>query len=147
MPLEYTEISKARISRGLNVNATTTIPARRCCGFGVPSATVGDPVDIMSVAGAAKFKGVTAKAIAPGEVGDVHTEGVVPVESDGSGTIAAGALLTVNVTAGATEGRVLTAAPATGVNAFIVGKAVTAAAATAGAVVMMDIRPSVMQGA
>jgi hypothetical protein len=145
MPLEYTEISKKRISRGTNVNVAT-IPARRCVGFGVPSATVGDPIDIMSVATAAKFKGITAKSIASGECGDVHTEGVVPVESDGSGTIAAGQWLTVNVTAGATEGRVFVAAPSAGANAQIIGKAMSAAAAVAGAVVMVDLNPSVMQG-
>jgi predicted RecA/RadA family phage recombinase len=145
MPLEYTEISTKTISRGTNVNATTALTARRVVGF-TTSATHGDPVDLISVTGAAKAKGVALKNIAVGDTGDIATEGVVPVESDGTATIAAGDMLTVNVTAGATEGRVLKAIPGTGVNSFIVGKAHTPAAATAGAVLMMEIRLSVMQG-
>lgn len=143
MPLPYTEISRSRISRGTNVNgSSTTIPAKRFVGCGTPSATTEHPIDLLSVTGASKIKGVTQKAIAVNETGDVYTEGVVPVESDGSGTIAAGDFLTVD----AATGRVKTAAPATGVNAFIIGKAHSAAAATAGAIVQVELRLSVLQG-
>lgn len=142
-PLPYTEISRSRISRGTNVNgSSTTIPAKRFVGYGTPSATTEHPIDLLSVTGAAKIKGLTQKAIAAGETGDVYTEGVLPAESDGSATIAAGDWLTVD----AATGRVKTAAPAAGVNAQIVGKAVTAAAATAGAIVQCELRLSVMQG-
>jgi hypothetical protein len=147
MPLPYTEISTKTISRGTNANASVTLPAYRVVGYGTVSATNGDPIDRLSVTGLSKIKGVTAKAIAPGETGDVHTEGVVPVESTGAGVIAAGQYLTASATADATEGRVAVAAPAAGANAFIVGKATTDAPATAGAIVMMQILPSVMQGA
>jgi hypothetical protein len=115
MPLKYTEISNKRVSRGTNVNAAT-IPANRVVGFGT-SSTHGDPIDILSVAGAAKIKGVTDHAIAPGETGDIFVEGVVPIESDGSGVIAAGDDVTPNLVAGANEGQVKKAAPASGVNA------------------------------
>jgi hypothetical protein len=146
-PLPYTEISTKRVSRGTNVNATTPIYANRVCGHAPSTATIGDAVDLISVSGAAKMAGIAPKAIAVGGTGDLHTEGVHPVESDGSATIAVGDLLTVNVTAGAaTEGRVLKAIPGAGTNAFIVGKAMTSAAATAGAIVMCDIKFSVLQG-
>jgi hypothetical protein len=91
---------------------------------------------------AARAFGVTQAAIAVGTVGDVVVEGTVPCESDGSATIAAGDLLTFdNAT-----GRVKTAAPAAAANAHIIGQAETAAAATAGAVVMVRIARSVLQG-
>jgi len=143
MPMQYTENSTKQISRGTNVNAAA-IPAARVVGFGVPSASVGDPIDTLS--NRPKYKGITSHAIAPNAVGDVYEEGIVPVESDGSGTIAAGDKLTASAVADATEGRVKTAAPGAGVNADIIGTAETAATATAGAIVMCRIAIQRIQG-
>lgn len=144
--MQFTEISTKTIRSGTNVNGSATaLPAYRVVGHST-SSVYGDPVDLLSVTGASKLAGVTSHEIAVGETGDLHTEGVVPIESDGTGAIAAGDDLTVNVTAGATDGRVKKAAPGSGVNAFLVGKARTAAAATAGLKVMVELNFSVMQG-
>lgn len=143
MPLQYTENSTKRIGRGTNVNAAA-IPANRVVGFGVPTASIGDPIDTLS--NRPKYKGVTSHAIAPNATGDVHTEGVVPIESDGTGAIAAGDYLTASAVADATEGRVKTAAPGAGVNADIIGRAVTAATAVAGNIVMCELAVQKIQG-
>lgn len=80
----YTEISGKKISRGMNVNGSATaIPARRFCGYADQTTDTEDAVNLLSVTGLEKIKGVTQKAIAVGEVGDVYCEDdmVVPVES------------------------------------------------------------------
>lgn len=140
----YTEISAARVSRGNNVNVAT-IPANRCVASAGTQSNP-DAIDLIVSGNVAKFKGVTAHTIAPGDTGDVHDEGVVPVESDGSAIINPGVALTANTTAGATQGRVLPAAPGAGVNSVIVGYAETYAPATAGAIVMMRVNRSMLQG-
>lgn len=143
MGLQYTRLQNKHVKSGTNVNgSSTTIPANRVVGHS--TSTVHDhPIDLLSVTGATKIAGVTSHAIEAGKTGDVHSEGVVPVESDGSGTIAAGQDLTVDTA----TGRVKVAAPAAGANAYLVGKAQSAAAATAGAIVMVELNFSVMQGA
>lgn len=80
----YTEISGKKISRGMNVNGSATaIPARRFCGYADQTTDTEDAINLLSVTGLEKIKGVTAKSIAVGEVGDVYAEDdmVVPVES------------------------------------------------------------------
>lgn len=143
--LEYTQIDACDIHAGTN-RGSAALPKRRVVGLtALPGTSIAGeiPLDALSVTGAAKAYGVTLNEIAVGKTGDVVVEGVVPIESDGSGTIAIGDLLTVD----AATGRVKTAAPAAGANAHIVGQAHSAAAATAGAVLQMRIARSVMQGA
>jgi hypothetical protein len=142
--MEYTEISRKHIGRGRNVNVAA-IPAKRVVGFSPQTAGNDDNINLLSVT--PKYKGITSHAIAPGEVGDVHCEGIVPVESDGTGAIAPGDRLTASAVADATLGRVKTAAPGAGANADLIGIAETNADATAGAIVMCRIQIGVMQGA
>ncbi len=124
-----------------NNNATTTLPANRVVGWAGAGL-----VDLLSVA--AKIAGVTKHGmpVAPalGSTNDLGIDGVVPIESTGA-AIAVGDKLTPD----GTLGRVLTAAPATGVNAEIVGVAETAVAggSPAGTLVMARLRRFTMQGA
>lgn len=124
---------------------SASIPAKRVVSLKANGGTAiaGElSVDLPGGSTSAKAYGVTMQAIAVDKCGDVAVEGTVPVESDGTGAIAAGDLLTFD----ATTGRVKTAAPAAGANAHIIGQAETAAAATAGAVCMMRVARSVLQG-
>ena len=124
----------ARYAPGTNVHASYEIPEARVCGYGT-STSYGDPINRLSVTGAAKLKGVTRRAIAAGKTGDVCIDGVEEVESDGSGTIERGDRLAARTAADATEGRVysLRADPPTaGTVVHIVGIAEDAAPATAG---------------
>lgn len=130
--IEITE--DVEYASGTNVHASYTIPEARVCGYGT-SSTAANPINRMSVSGAAKLKGVTRRAIAPGATGDVAIEGVVEVESDGSGTIQAGDRIAVSVAADATEGRVYSTRatpPGTATTVHLLGIAEEAAAATAG---------------
>ncbi len=136
----YEEISTARISRGTNVNAST-LPANRVVGYAT-SATYGDAIDALSVVTAAKMKGVTRKAIAAGETGDVVDEpGAVVVVETTAVAVAVGDKLTVD----AATGKVLTAAPGAGVNAEIIGQAESAIGA-AGGLITMRITRFTLQG-
>lgn len=133
----------AQYAPGTNVHASYTIPEARVCGFGV-STSYGDPINRLSVSGAAKLKGITKRAIAPGATGDVCTDGVEEVESDGSGTIERGDRLAARTAADATEGRVysLRADPPTaGTVVHIVGIAEDPAPATAGYRVRCKLTP------
>jgi hypothetical protein len=137
----YEEISYARISRGTNVNAST-LPAKRVVGFAT-NATYGDAVDALSVVGVAKAKGVTRAAIAPGETGDIVDEpGACVVVETTAAAVAVGQPLTAE----ASTGKVVVAAPAAGANAEIVGWAQTAVGASGGDIVMRFERFT-MQGA
>lgn len=136
----YEEISYKRISRGTNVNASS-LPANRVVGYAT-SSTYGDAVDALSVVGAAKIKGVTRKAIASGETGDIIDEpGAVVVVETTAAAVAVGDKLTVD----AATGKVVTAAPATGVNAELVGFAETAIGSSGG-LICMRFERSTMQG-
>lgn len=120
-----------------------SIPAKRVVSLKANSGTAlpGElSVDFPTTA--AKAFGVTMQTIAVDKIGDVAIDGTVPVESDGTGAIAAGELLTFDTT----TGRVKTAAPAAGANVHIIGQAETAAAAVAGTVLMVRVTRSVMQG-
>ena len=133
----------AEFASGTNVHASYTIPEARVCGYGT-STSAANPINRMSVSGAAKLKGVTRRAIAPGATGDVAVEGVVEVESDGSGTIQAGDRLAVSVAADATEGRVYSTRatpPGAGVTVHLLGIAEEAAAATAGVRIRCRLTP------
>ena len=128
---------------GTNVNGAFTIAEARVCGYGT-SSTAANPINRLSVSGAAKLKGVTRRAIAPGATGDVAIEGVVEVESDGSGTIQAGDRLAVSVASDATEGRVYSTRatpPGAAATVHLVGIAEEAAAATAGVRVRCRLTP------
>lgn len=141
---EFTIVDGDDIRSCIN-RGSATIPAKRVVSLKANggSALPGElSVDLPSGSTAAKAYGVTMQSIAVDKVGDVAVEGTVAVESDGTGAIAAGDKLTFdNAT-----GRVKTAAPGAGVNAEIIGQAETAAAATGGAVLMMRLARSVMQG-
>ena len=151
MPLPYTEISGKRVGRGTNVGAATIEPML-VVGFSPNTATgFDDPIDTLSVATAAHMKGVTTHPIDPGTTGDVHSEGVLPVQSDGTGPIAKGDWLSAVQGAGPTVGMVFTVpAPATGAVGglapitYYVGQAQSDAPAVVGAIVMVDLHLGVM---
>lgn len=116
---------------GTNVNPAYTIPEARACGYGA-STSVANPVDRVSVTGAARVKGVTTRAIAPGKTHNVCVGGVREVDTDGSGAVARGDRLAVNVTVGPAEGcvySVATAPPAPGATVHLLGIAEDAAPA------------------
>lgn len=126
---------RVQYAPGTNVHASYTLPEARVVGYGTSTTNGADPVNRLSVTGAAKIKGITKRAIAPGATGDVADDGVEEVESDGSGTIERGDRLAARTAADATEGRVysLRAEPPTaGTNVHVVGIAEDPAAATAG---------------
>lgn len=142
---EYTNLCADGIRPAVNRDSVT-LPKRRVVSLVVnPGGAIPGEQSVVfpaNATGAARAFGITLAAMSVGAVGDVAVEGTVVAESDGTATIAAGDLLTFdNAT-----GRVKTAAPAAGVNAHIIGQAETAAAATAGAVVMVRIARSVLQG-
>lgn len=140
MAYRHFETAGKRISSGLNINVAT-LPAQRVVGYAT-SALSSDAIDALSVVGAAKIKGVTLNAIPTGEVGDVACEDgtVVPIDTTAA-AVAVGDKLTVE----AATGKVLTAAPAAGVNAEIVGVAESAVGG-AGGVVMARLHRFTMQG-
>jgi hypothetical protein len=141
---EYMNLCADGVCPAVNRDSVTLAKRRVVSLVGNPAGALPGEQSVTYPAGstAARAFGVTLAAIAVGTVGDVVVEGTVPVESDGTATIAAGDLLTFdNAT-----GRVKTAAPAAGANAHIIGQAQTAAPATAGAVVMVRIARSVLQG-
>lgn len=141
---EFTIVDADDIRTCFN-RGSAAIPARRVVSLKANggSALPGElSVDLPAGSTAARAFGVTMQAIAVDKVGDVAVDGTLPVESDGTAVIAAGDLLTFDNT----TGRVRTAAPAAGVNAHIIGQAETAAAATAGAVLMVRIARTVLQG-
>lgn len=133
----------ARYASGTNVHASYTIPEARVCGYGT-SSSAQNPINRMSVSGAAKLKGVTRRAIIAGATGDVAVEGVTEVETDGTGTVERGDRLAVAVAADATEGRVYSTRatpPGAGVTVHILGIAEDAAAAAAGTRIRMRLTP------
>jgi hypothetical protein len=141
MPINQTE--SAAYASGTNVHASYTIPEARVCGYGT-STSADNPVNRLSVTGAAKLKGVTRRAIAPGATGSVAVEGVEEVESDGSGTIERGDRLAARTASDATEGRVYSTRatpPGAGVTVHIVGIAEDPAPATAGYRVRIRLTP------
>lgn len=140
MPGPYTEISGKKISRGYNVHATDTIPARRFCGYADATSATEDAVNLLSVTGLDKIKGVTQKAIAAGEVGDVYAEDgiVVPVESTAA-AITAGTRCMVEQS----TGKVLAVGAVAGTRYTTVGIAETAVGASGGVVMLRLQRDTV----
>ena len=137
----YTEISGKKISRGCNVNgSSTTIPARRFCGYSAATADTEDAIDLLSVTGLDKIKGVTQKAIAAGEVGDVFCEDgmVVPVDSTAA-AIAAGTRCMVEQS----TGKVLAVGSTAGTRYTTVGIAETAVGGSGGVVMLRLVRDTV----
>lgn len=121
MPIEVSE--GAVHASGTNVNTAYTIPEARVCGYGA-SSTASNPVDRVSVTGVARIKGVTTRPIAPGKTHNVCVGGVREVDTDGSGPVARGDRLAVNVTPGPVEGCVYSLATAPlppGATAHLVG--------------------------
>lgn len=146
MAVEFTEVFNKTVSRGRNVNASQ-IPAMRVVSHAT-DATYEDAIDTCASVGAlTRLAGVTAKAIDPGRVGDLHTEGVRPVESTG-GAIAVGDRVAVEQSTGRVYS-VATTAPSAGANVWLFGIAKTAVAGSspAGTVVMVDIHFAPYQGA
>lgn len=137
-----------KIRAGINRSGSTL---RKNCivGFGTPDNTGEFPIDSLHTTGVRKFAGVIQHAVDDdGEV-DVYTEGQVVVESDGTGVIAAGdeVIMVAGGSLGA-GGRVakLPSSPTSGTNYYIAGRAITGAAATAGAELVVDWSPLLMQG-
>jgi hypothetical protein len=131
----YEEISTHRISRGTNVNAGT-LPANRVVGYAT-SSTYGDAIDALSVVTNAKAKGVTRKAIAPGETGDVVDEdGAVVIVETTAAAVAVGDPLMPE----ASTGKVLIATAAAGTNFEVIGYAETAIGASGGLISMRITR-------
>lgn len=146
MAVEFTETSNKTISRGRNVHASVAIAAKRVVSH-TTHADYEDAIDTTANVGAlTRLAGVTAKAIDAGRVGDIHTEGVVPIESTG-GEILVGHDCAVEQSTGRVYS-IVTTAPSGGTNVFTVGKAKTkvAAASAAGTVVMVDFKLGSHQG-
>lgn len=145
MAVEFTEISNKTISRGRNVGGST-IPAKRVVSH-TTDASYEDAIDTTANVGAlTRIAGVTAKAIESGRVGDVHAEGVVPIESTG-GEILVGHDCAVEQSTGRVYS-IVTTAPSSGANVYTVGKAKTkvASGSAAGTVVMVDFNLGSHQG-
>lgn len=146
MAVEHTEVFNKTVSRGRNIHASVAIAAKRVVSHAT-SATYEDAIDTTAnVAALTRLAGVTAKAIDAGRVGDVHTEGVVPVESTG-GEILVGHRVAVEQSTGRVYSAVTTA-PGAGANVWLCGIAKTyvAAASAAGTVVMIDLHFAPFQG-
>lgn len=129
MVAPYTELAGKKISRGYNVNASTAIPAKRFCGYSAATSATDDAVDLLSVTGLTKIKGVTQKEIAVGAVGDIYADDdiVVPVESTAAAVAVGDELVCEQST-----GKVL-ACPATAATAFnVVGIACSAVSGSGG---------------
>lgn len=145
MAVEYTEIFNKTISRGRNVGGSA-IPANRVVSH-VSDATYEDAIDTTANANTlTRLAGVTGKAIDAGRVGDLYTEGVRPIESTGA-EILEGHRVAVEQSTGRVYS-VVTTAPSTGANVWLVGVAKTkvAAASAAGTVVMVDLHFAPYQG-
>ncbi len=126
-----------------------TIRKNCLVGYGTADFTGDRPIDSLNVAGVGKIAGVIQAAVEDDAVADVYREGDMVLESDGSGTIAVGDR--VYAVAGgslAASGRVkaLPGSPTGGTNYEIVGEALTAAAATAGAGVIVRLNFFTYQG-
>lgn len=136
------------IRAGINRSGSTL---RKNCivGFGTPDNTGELALDSLHTTGVRKYVGVLQHAVDDdGEV-DVYTGGQLVLESDGTGVIAAGdeVVMVAGGSLGA-GGRVakLPSSPTTGTNYYIAGRAITGAAATAGAELTVEWAPYVMQG-
>lgn len=146
MAVEFTETSTKTVSRGRNVGGST-LPAKRIVSH-TTNATYEDAIDsCANVSATNRIAGVTSHAIESGRVGDVHTEGVHPVESTGD-EILVGHRCAVEQSTGRVYS-IVTTAPSAGANVNIVGIAKTkvAASSAAGTVVMLEIAFSSHQGA
>lgn len=131
----FTEICNKAISRGNNVNSgEADIPAMRFCAA-AGDASNPDAIDLITAGTVAKMKGVTNHVIAFGKTGDVHEEGIVPVESAGLSTISPGQPISAHLTADSNQGRAIVCT--TGLECG--GYAETYAPATAGAIVMVRL--------
>lgn len=132
----------------VNRNAGTI---RKNCivGYGTPASTGERAIDGLNVSGVGGIAGAIQHAVDSGDRIDVFQEGDLILESDGSGTIAAGdRLVAVAGASLAVSGRVksLPGSPTAGTNYEIVGEALTAAAAAAGAEVTVRWRRYTLQG-
>lgn len=138
MGLQYTEISRQNVRSGY---ATEALTARRFVSHATSSESQDAVATTNTAATLTRLAGVTLKDVASGAVGDIVTGGVVPVDSTAA-AIATGDWLTVEQS----TGKVVTAAPSAGANAQLVGKARTSVGSSGG-IVMVELLPSVMQGA
>lgn len=126
-----------------------TIRKNCLVGYGTADFTGDRPIDSLNVAGVGKIAGAIQSAVADDESIGVYRAGDVVLESDGSGTISVGQRV-IAVAGGslAASGRVaaLPGSPTGGTNYEIVGEALTAAAATAGAEVVVRLNFFTYQG-
>lgn len=126
-----------------------TIRKNCLVGYGTADFTGDRPIDSLDVAGVGKIAGAIQAAVLDDAIVGVYRDGDVVLESDGSGTIAVGDR--VYAVAGgslAASGRVkaLPGSPTANANYEIVGRALTAAAATAGAEVVVRLNFFTFQG-
>ena len=138
MGLQFTEISRKHVR---SCYATEALTKRRFVSHATSSESEDAVATTNTAATLARLAGVTLNDVASGAMGDLATEGVVPVDSTAA-AIATGDWLTVEQS----TGKVVTAAPSSGANAQLVGKARTPIGSSGG-VVMVELLPSVMQGA
>lgn len=119
------------------VNRSGNTIRKNCLvGYGTQTVTGESAIDSLNVAGVGKIAGVLQHAVSDGDSIDLFTDGDLVLESDGTAAISAGQQ--VYAVAGASlaaSGRVagLPGSPTGGTNYEIVGRALTPAAATAGA--------------
>lgn len=136
------------IRAGMN-RSGSTLRKNSIVGFGTPDNTGELALDSLHTTGVRKFVGVIQHAIEDDAEGDVYLGGQLVVESDGTGAIAEGdeVVMVAGASLGA-GGRVakLPSSPTSGTNYYVAGRALTAAAATAGAELVVEWAPYVMQG-
>lgn len=140
--------SPINISAGVN-RAAGAIPTNRLVALGTPSATGERAITSLNAGGVIKLVGAVQREVAVGDAGDVYDAGDLVLESDGTGTISVGQRVCA-VAGGslAASGRVvgLPGSPTAGTNYEIVGEALTAAAAVAGAEVVVRWHRTTYQG-
>lgn len=125
----------SRIKPAVN-RSGSTLPKNRIVGYGTQDVSGETALDSLHSAGVGAIAGAIQHAVADDDSIDLFTDGDLVLESDGTGAIAANKY--VYAVAGgslAAGGRVkqLPDSPTAGTNYEIVGRALTAAAATAGA--------------
>lgn len=136
-----------RIKPGVN-RSGSTLPTNKLVGYGTPDGNE-HAIDSLHTTGVGKIAGAIQHSVADDDAIDVFTDGDLVLESDGSGTISVGdQLYAVAGASLAAGGRVkaMPGSPVAGTNYEIVGRALTAAAATAGAQVVVRWERFTYQG-
>lgn len=126
-----------------------TIRKNCIVGYGTPGVTGERAIAGLNAAGTGKIAGAIQAAVDVGDAADVYTDGDLVLESDGTDVISVGdRVVAVAGASLAVSGRVaaLPGSPTGGTNYPVVGRALTAAAAVAGAELVVRWDPETYQG-